>query len=159
MHKRDKTGTMRLLCHIVPVSVIPLPPGVYFGIKFFSPPDPAPVWLELPPRVKMILKDGQDCRNRAAKLNPPHRLSAALLAPSSEAAKQFTDLRLYLLHRWFVHIELHLRCGDPLVDQRRKLLHDLMSKRVDRGVHISSKLLNVDLVIGIVAVRHACLKL
>jgi len=54
---------------------------------------------------------------------------------------------------------LHLRCGDPLVDQRRELLHDLMGKRVDRGVHISSKLLNVDLVIGIVAVRHTGLKL
>jgi len=54
---------------------------------------------------------------------------------------------------------LHLRCGDPLVDQRRELLHDLMSKRVDRGVHVGSKLLNVDLVIGIVAVRHTGLKL
>lgn len=107
----------------------------------------------------MILKDGQDCRKRAAELNPPHRLSAALLAPSSEAAEQFTDLRLYLLHRWFVHIELHLCCGDPLVDQRRKLLHDLMGEGVDRGVHIGSKLLNVDLVIGIVAVRHTGLKL
>jgi len=76
MHKRDKTGTMRLLCHIVPVSVIPLPPGVYFGIKSFSPPDPAPVWLKLPPRVKMILKDGQDCRLRAAEMNPPRRTAA-----------------------------------------------------------------------------------
>ena len=49
---------MRLLCHIVPVSVFPVPPGYYFGIKTFSPPDPTPVWLKLPPRVKMILKDG-----------------------------------------------------------------------------------------------------
>ena len=82
-----------------------------------------------------------------------------LLPPSSEAAEQFIELRLDLLHGRFVHIELHLRCGDPLVDQRRKLLHNLMSKRVDRGVHIGSKLLYVDLVIGIVAVRHTGLKL
>jgi hypothetical protein len=34
-----------------------------------------------------------------------------------------------------------------------------MGKRVDRGVHISRELLNVDLVIGIVAVRHAGFKL
>ena len=92
-------------------------------------------------------------------MNPPHRLSGALLTPSSEAAEQFTDLRLDLLHGRFVHVKLHFCCGDPLVDQRRKLLHEFMSKRVDRGVHISSELLNVDLVIGIVAVRHTGLKL
>ena len=107
----------------------------------------------------MILKDGQDCRLRAAEMNPPHRLSAALLAPSSEAAEQFADLRLDLLHGRFIHIELHLRCGDPLINQRRELLHDLMGKRINRGVHIGSKLLNVDLMIGIVAVRHTGLKL
>jgi len=138
---------------------VPCTPGYYFGTKTFSPPDPAPVWLKLPPRVKMILKDGQDCRLRAAEMNPPRRLSGALLTPSSEAAEQFADLRLDLLHGRFVHIKLYLCCGDPLVDQRRELLHDLMGKRVDRGVHISSNLLNVDLVIGIVAVRHTGLKL
>ena len=107
----------------------------------------------------MILKDGQDCRKRAAEMNSPRKLSGTLLAPSSEAAEQFADLRLNLLHGRFVHIKLHLRCGNPLVDQRRKLLHDLMGKRVDRSVHVGSELLNVDLVIGIVAVRHTGLKL
>jgi hypothetical protein len=34
-----------------------------------------------------------------------------------------------------------------------------MGEGVDRGIHISGKLLNVDLVIGIVAVRHAGLQL
>ena len=80
-------------------------------------------------------------------------------SPFSEAAEQLADLRLDFPHGRFVHIELHLRCGDPLIDQCRKLLHDLMSKRVDRGIHIGSKFLNVDLVIGIVAVRHTGLKL
>ena len=87
MHKREKTGTMRLLCHIVPVSVIPLPPGVYFGIKSFPPPDPAPVWLKLPPRVKMILKDGQDCRKRAAEFESAAQISGSLFSPSSNAAE------------------------------------------------------------------------
>ena len=107
----------------------------------------------------MVLKDGQDCRLRAAENQPPRKLSGALLPPSSEAAEQFADLRLDLFHRWFVHIKLYLGCGNPLVDQRRKLLHDLMGEGVDRGVHIGSKLLNVDLVIGIVAVRHTGLQL
>ena len=159
MHKRDKTGTMRLLCHIVPVPVKATYPGYYFGTKSFSPPDPAPVWLKLPPRAKLIWKDGQDCRLRAADNHPPRILSGALLTPFSKAVEQFANLRLDLLHRRFVHIKLHLCCSNPLVDQRRELLHDLMSKRVNRGVHIGSKLLNVNLVIGIVAVRHAGLKL
>lgn len=42
-------------------------PGYYFGTKSFSPPDPASVWLKLPPRVKIILNDGQDCRNQVAE--------------------------------------------------------------------------------------------
>ena len=67
---------MRLLRHIVPVSVFPVPPGYNFGIKTFLPPDPAPVWVKLPPRVKMIWKDGQDCRLRAEAMNPPRKLAA-----------------------------------------------------------------------------------
>ena len=64
------------MCHIVPVSVFPVPPGYYFGIKTFSPPDPAPDWLKLPPRVKMIWKDGQDCRLRAVEIHPLRKLAA-----------------------------------------------------------------------------------
>lgn len=82
-----------------------------------------------------------------------------LFSPSSKAAEQFADLRLDLLHGGFIHIELHLALRNPLVNQRRKLLHELMSKRVDRGVHIGSEFLNVELVIGIVAVRHTGFKL
>ena len=48
---------------------------------------------------------------------------------------------------------------NPRIDHGWKLLHDLMGKRVDRGVHVGRELLNVDLVIGIVAVRHTGLKL